>query len=801
MDSDNRAGVGLADRAEERPEERPEDRPGGRAEDRPDGPAGWRYLLDDGVDPAGRIPVHLVRGGTPPGPGGDRAHRPNPRHGRPLPQPPAAADAPALPPLEAGRRPAGRALLAWLEDTRAPRLCRIAGSSGSGRTHLLTWLAAACPPDHPRPGRRVHALLDAEGLTVRSATARLADLLGLTAGEPAELLEALQDGTPRTVVVTDLDRAGGPRLPGTPERLARELLVPLLSVPWLLLVVEAAHGPAADALTAAAPTGAVLDLDQPQWTDPDKYAAWCARLTGHPVDPAATHPSPGLAQLAARTPGAAPDPTRPPAERATALAEAWWDAVPGPERAALTALAGADGPISTALWATLPGTDPDGVAAATRLLPPPPIADRWRLRPQQLTDLVAADSPPVDHAALMWEVAGGIPVRPDGGPDLAASDPERLALLVRHASAADPGTPLLGEIDLLLHAEPATVTAAFQRAEDAGTPATPLAEAWRRAAPDRTATARPADRAAVLHAHLTGRHDEAAAHCAALAARVDTRWRAVWQHTPAAGPCAATLGFGPLAGRLLLTDAAGLHLADPATGEVLHSSAPPAEPHPRALTATPFGGALLLNASGTLRPLTVDGHQGVPDGALAALDACTAVAAHRDVMVFGRPDGLTTYSEISTGTTHRPEHPLHEGPVTALDVAEADGGTLVASGGEDGRVWTWMPGRPPLPAPVDQRARPVTAVALGATPGGLLLAAAWSDGLLRLRRWGERHRGADLRLGAAVRTLSVTPDGLVIAALPGSVLALALVDGPAGPVSLTAPAAPDVPAAPVSPAR
>ncbi|MFF4344606.1 hypothetical protein ACFY00_32355 [Kitasatospora sp. NPDC001540] len=785
MDSDNRAGVRLADRAEGGPTA-PDATPGTTGTPGAAGTPGcWQYLLDDGLDPAGRIPVHAVRASVPPADrtGTPGAHRPNPRHGRPLPGPapvPADAPAPGLPPLGAGRRPAGRALLSWLEDARAPRLCRITGSSGSGRTHLLTWLAAACPPDHPRPGRRVHALLDAEGLTVRSATARLADLLGLTAGEPAELLEALQDGAPRTVVVTDLDRAGGSRLPDQPERLARELLVPLLSVPWLLLVVEAADGPAAEALTAAAPTGAVLDLDQPQWTDPAKYAAWCAGLPGHPVDPAATHPSPGLAQLAARTPGAAPDPARPPAARAAALAEAWWAAVPDAERTALTALAGAEGPISTALWATLPGADAASVAAAADLLPPPPMADRWRLRPQQLAALVAADSPPVDHGAMVWQVAGGIPVRADGGPDLAASDPERLALLLRHASAGDPASPVLGEIDLLLHAEPAAVTAAFQYAEDSGLPPTPITEAWRRAAPDRAATARPADRAAVLHAHLTGRDDAAAAHCAELARQADTRWRAVWQHTPVDGPCAATPGLGPSAGHLLLVDGAGLHLADPATGRLLDErpgapAEPLHEPHPRALTATPFGGALLLGASGALHPLTVRGAEGVPGGALAALDACTAVAAHEDVMVFGRPDGLTTYSEVSTGTAHRPEHPLHEGPVTALDVAPADGGSLVASGGEDGRVWTWMPGRPPLPAPVDQRPHPVTAVALGNTPAGLLLAAAWSDGLLRLRRWGERHHGADLRLGAAVRTLSVTPDGLVVAALPDSVLALTLV--------------------------
>ncbi|MFJ8439393.1 hypothetical protein [Kitasatospora griseola] len=735
------------------------------------GGAAWRYLLDEGTDPGGRVPVHAVQGSWPPGP--DAAYRPHPRHGRPLADPvPADVPPPGLPPLGSGRRPAGRALLAWLEDARGPRLCRVAGSSGSGRTHLLTWLAAACPPDHPRPGRRVHALLDVEGLTVRSAAARLADLLGLTAGTPADLLEALQDGTPRTVVVTDLDRAGGPGLPGTPERVAAELLAPLLSVPWLLLVVEAAHGPAADLLTAAAPGGAVLDLDQPQWTDPAQYAAWCARLTGHQVDPATTHPSPGLAQLAARTPGAVLDPARTPADRATALADAWWTALPGAERGALTALSTADGPLSTDLWATLPGAGGEQVVkSAADLLPPPPMADRWRLRPDEVARRVAADRPPVDHGAMMWEVAGGIPVRADGGPDLAGSDPERLALLLRHASAADPATPMLDELDLLLHAEPATVTAAFQRAEDAGAPATAFAEAWRLAAPDRDALARPADRAAVLHAWLTGRDDQSAAHCAALAA---ARWHTVWNR-PAAGPCMTALGIGPTAGSLLLADGTVLGLADPATGEMAGTTSVLTERHPRALAATPFGGALLLDASGVLRPLTMDGAVGAPPGALDTLGPCTAVAGHHDALVLGHPDGSTSHSTLSTGVTHRPETPLHDGPVTALGVTDADGGTLVVSGGEDGRVWTWMPGRPPLPAPVDRRPHPVTATALGATPAGLLLAAAWSDGLLRLRRWGERHRGADIRLGAPVRSLAVTPDGLVVVALPEAVLALTLV--------------------------
>ncbi|MFB7948361.1 hypothetical protein ACFC6L_25975, partial [Kitasatospora phosalacinea] len=112
MDSDNRAGARLADRAEDGPTA-PDGAPGtsgtpGTASDGAPGrpgtrsaagpPALWQYLLDDGLDPAGRIPVHAVRAGIPPADrtGTPAAPRPNPRHGRPLPGPaPAPADAPA----------------------------------------------------------------------------------------------------------------------------------------------------------------------------------------------------------------------------------------------------------------------------------------------------------------------------------------------------------------------------------------------------------------------------------------------------------------------------------------------------------------------------------------------------------------------------------------------------------------------------------------------------------------------------------------------------------------------------------
>ncbi len=85
-----------------------------------------------------------------------------------------------------------------------------------------------------------------------------------------------------------------------------------------------------------------------------------------------------------------------------------------------------------------------------------------------------------------------------------------------------------------------------------------------------------------------------------------------------------------------------------------------------------------------------------------------------------------------------------------------------------------MHGRPPLPAPIDARESPVTAVAVSATPQGLLIASAWADGLVRLCRWGATTTVADLRLGLPARGITVTPSGRVCLALPEGVLGLTL---------------------------
>lgn len=782
---------------------------------------GWVYRVDEGHDPAGRVPPHAVAGAW-------RVSRwgrvygfwHNPAYGAaPTVDVPSGEAAP-VPPLRAGRRPAGRALLDWLQDARAPRFCRIAGSSGSGRTHLLSWLAAACPPDNPRTGRRVHAVLSAEGLTVRSATWLLAERLGTVARTPDDLMEALQDGIPRTLVVTDLDRAGGDLLPDMPELIATELLTPLLQVPWLRVVVESGSGTAAAAvLSAAAPAGAVLDLDDPRWTDRDRFTAWCVGLAGYPVAADQVHPSPGLAQLASRIPPGTPvDPAAPPAERAAALAEAWWAALPEEPRRAVGALAAAGQPITDEEWAALPDSGGAEVVRLASAYLPPADGRYRRLQPDQLAHRVSAGCPPIDHGALLRDIAGSIPRGADGRPLLSGTDPHWLGLLLRHAVHAGVGSQLLADPDFLSHADPAAITAAFDhfrpappvvdpladKPEEPDEPESPpdpveelniaLAEAWELAGPVRPAASTPADRAAALHAWLAGRDQQAADRCAEVSGQ---RWHAVWSGPfegwlPAHDARGEALvrriapGRGPHAAYLLAAVSGILRFLDPATGLDVKDVDPSRlfDSGQAAMVCGDEGSQFFLGRDGTVTTYPYPEKKGgrptpaVEWATKNFADGVTALAtlagADGPLLAVGTGGGGLGLIRTATGEKTAPDQPLHRGRVADVDLTEADGGVLLVSGGTDGTVRTWMNGRGPAPEPIEAREFPVTAVAIQDTPEGMVLAAAWSDGLVRLRRWGTAPTVLDLRLGLAARSLVLTSDSRVFLALPEGVLALTL---------------------------
>ena len=139
------------------------------------------------------------------------------------------------PPLDAGRGPAGQALLDWVADPGAPRLCLVTGSEGAGKSHLLAWFTSRAA-EHP--AARVHALLPAAGLGLGPAVWELSHQLGWGTRSLTELLDhAALDDRPLLIAVPDLHLVSttGRR---SGARLVPDLLQPLLRLPWVRVLAE-----------------------------------------------------------------------------------------------------------------------------------------------------------------------------------------------------------------------------------------------------------------------------------------------------------------------------------------------------------------------------------------------------------------------------------------------------------------------------------------------------------------------------------------------------------------------------------
>ncbi|MFB7604965.1 WD40 repeat domain-containing protein [Streptomyces gardneri] len=151
------------------------------------------------------------------------------------------------------------ALLGWLTDPEAPRLCLVTGAPGSGKTALLDWLAAHGPRAGGRRRRTPRVLVPLAGQSALGATWTIADLLGVVARSPDELVHALATSEARpsgraVLLLTDLHAAAEPAA-------LTELIGELAGVGRVRLVVEARTGsPAPDTLRAAR-RATVVDLD------------------------------------------------------------------------------------------------------------------------------------------------------------------------------------------------------------------------------------------------------------------------------------------------------------------------------------------------------------------------------------------------------------------------------------------------------------------------------------------------------------------------------------------------------------
>lgn len=511
------------------------------------------------------------------------------------------------------------------------------------------------------------------GLSVEGAVWLMGRQLGCCAQTTDQLLNELGTSpVQRLLLVWDVGRAVDP------AGIAAGLLVPLLSLPGVRIVVEAATG-SAEERTLAAGDAAVLDLDDPGWTDPGRFDRWYGRLAGSsPFTAQQVYPSPGLAKLAAAVP------TGSPSDRG--VVEAWWSAVPQEVRPTVRALALADRPVTPAQWAMLPGAD--RVQQAERWLAFNALGDgRWFIPGGPLRDAVL-DGVDVDDAGLARRLAVGL-AQPIGRSQMfLGADEGVLGVLLGHAVRGGVAQPLLDDPLFLVSAEPRAVAAAFAAQPDA-----PLAAAWMRAGPALIDEHQVAVRASVLDAHLLG-----TAGVGRLPNLPKAPWRGNWAHwrERSAPPLAAiAVGQGALAGRVLVADVDGtLVLLDQDSGELVGAPWPSAPAGLRSLVCLADGTIAALDGGQAGVEAAVRVLSG-PDGpALAGLKA-TALAA---VPAMGDSSGAVHWLGESSAQAQM----LHTGAVTALGGVHLSqgAGVLLVSGGADGTVRAWKPGQLPMPSPV-----------------------------------------------------------------------------------------------------
>jgi hypothetical protein len=101
----------------------------------------------------------------------------------------------------------------------------------------------------------------------------------------------------------------------------------------------------------------------------------------------------------------------------------------------------------------------------------------------------------------------------------------------------------------------------------------------------------------------------------------------------------------------------------------------------------------------------------------------------------------------------------HDAPVTAIACIHLDGcGPTVVSGDSAGLVQLWSPDIDEGSDPIARRSAKATGISAAELPTGPVVAAAWTDGTIRL--WDVRSGAdADLPLGPGIETLTLRPDG------------------------------------------
>ncbi|MER5206338.1 WD40 repeat domain-containing protein [Streptomyces sp. NPDC002825] len=432
-----------------------------------------------------------------------------------------------------------------------------------------------------------------------------------------------------------------------------------------------------------------------------------------------------------------------------------------------------------------------------------------------LTDLHAA-AEPAALTRLIAELAGVGRIRlvveaRSGTPAPAVLRAERRVTVVDLDGAAEtedgaaaepaPQLPDLSDPAAVCAADPLLVTTAYVTgAALAGVPGTldgpepsgrpgegtadehgGLRTAWMRAGQSLCREQAAAERALVLLAALGDGADPRLRP--ALAALADgAPWRVRWArhrgdlNPPWPGPV-TVLGAagGPLEGTLFVGDPTGtvrlLHEADASpVGRLAHS----VPGRITALAPAPDGTVLLLDDRGRLhavrgvapRPPYLERLTEAVSATLARHPG-TALAAIAGSVVVGDRLG----SVHAFGLTGLHQSASHSGRVTAVAAVESET-PFVCSGGADGSVRLWTPGRDTGSETLAERPSPVVSLHATETPRGPLVAAAWADGLVELHR-PEGGPTLSFRPGPPVRAVAVTGAGSLLVGTDDSLVCLA----------------------------
>ncbi|MFF4018074.1 caspase family protein [Streptomyces sp. NPDC001843] len=208
-----------------------------------------------------------------------------------------------------GRTTALTALASWLAAPQHDRKARvITGDPGSGKSALLGRFLMLSDADHPARANSPERLLPPAGLAVVRLHARravlddlaadLAAALALPKGsDQEELLDSLGERAQPVVVVIDaLDEAGTAGDTAEGNRIAREFLQPLSTLPSVRLIV----GTRRPLIPAVGRAVVTLDLDEPEHITHQDVVDYARALLLDAQDPASCSPYKGLPDEADR---------------------------------------------------------------------------------------------------------------------------------------------------------------------------------------------------------------------------------------------------------------------------------------------------------------------------------------------------------------------------------------------------------------------------------------------------------------------------------------------------------------------